>query len=302
MFLAVHQHGSFTRAARSLDVAQSTVSTAIREFERALGQPLFTREGRRVRLSALGEAILSDARRLATAETDLLDVVRAFEAEREKSLMLATNESVSTYLLPEVTRRIGRTLPHLRLQVQLGLCPAIREQVLTGHADVAVLVEPARPEDEREGAVTLGETPLVLCAGPSHPLVGRVVRLGDVCDRVVMMTYTAGTYARLLGGVFRSAGFPEVRMQALGSIEAVKRYLKSESDALALLPGFVLRDDVRTGELVELRLERPLPSVQIKVLWAAGTEASGAQDALSSALRSALRDHRGDETFASLDT
>ncbi len=288
MFLAVHRHGSFTRAARELDVAQSTMSNAVLEFERALGHKLFTREPRGVRLTAVGEAILEFAARLAATEEELLDAARTFDARRASRLTLATNESVSSYLIPDVTARLLRDLPHVTLDVRLGLCPAIREQVLTGHVDVAVLVEPARPEDTREGARILGETPLVLCVHPRHPLVGRRVRLDDLWGRVVTMTYTAGTYARLLGGAFLAAGLPEAPTRALGSIEAVKRHVLRDEDALALLPAFVVKDEVRAGTLVALTLERPLPSVQLKLLRAPGSAASAGQEVLLGTLRRAL--------------
>ncbi|HEX6498772.1 MAG TPA: LysR substrate-binding domain-containing protein [Micromonosporaceae bacterium] len=61
-FVTVADLGSFTRAAATLHVAQPGVSAQIRRLERELGQDLFDRSGRSVRLTAVGEAVLRHAR------------------------------------------------------------------------------------------------------------------------------------------------------------------------------------------------------------------------------------------------
>ena len=56
LFLAVVDGGGMTRAAEAEHVSQPSVSQAIRELETELGTPLFHRVGRRVVLTAAGEA------------------------------------------------------------------------------------------------------------------------------------------------------------------------------------------------------------------------------------------------------
>jgi DNA-binding transcriptional LysR family regulator len=60
--VAVADTGSFTRAAASLQVAQPSLSQAIRSLEVELGVELFHRTTRSVRLTPAGEAILPSAR------------------------------------------------------------------------------------------------------------------------------------------------------------------------------------------------------------------------------------------------
>ena len=50
-FLAVAEHGSFTRAASALHVSQPALSQQIRQLEESLGVPLFDRSGRTIRLT-----------------------------------------------------------------------------------------------------------------------------------------------------------------------------------------------------------------------------------------------------------
>src|SRR5664279_2469923 len=61
-FVAVADEASFTRAAARLHVAQPGVSAQVRQLERELGQDLFDRSGRAVRLTEAGTAVLLYAR------------------------------------------------------------------------------------------------------------------------------------------------------------------------------------------------------------------------------------------------
>jgi DNA-binding transcriptional LysR family regulator len=64
LFLAVVDGGGMTRAAEAEHVSQPSVSQAIRELETELGTPLFHRVGRRVVLTAAGEALVEPARQV----------------------------------------------------------------------------------------------------------------------------------------------------------------------------------------------------------------------------------------------
>src|ERR1039457_4593537 len=57
LFLAVVEHGGFTRAAQAVHISQPALSQAIAELEAELGGPLFHRLGRTVGLTDAGAAL-----------------------------------------------------------------------------------------------------------------------------------------------------------------------------------------------------------------------------------------------------
>ena len=71
--VAVVDHGSFTRAAAALHVAQPSLSQAVAKLERELGVELFHRTPPRVAITAAGEALLEPARQALRA----VDTARA---------------------------------------------------------------------------------------------------------------------------------------------------------------------------------------------------------------------------------
>src|SRR4051794_35505124 len=85
MFVAVVDEGGMTRGAAAAHVSQPALSQAIRGLEAELGVALFDRVGRRVRLTAAGEALLDPARQaLRDVETATAAVmaVRGVEGGR----------------------------------------------------------------------------------------------------------------------------------------------------------------------------------------------------------------------------
>src|SRR3954453_13816395 len=71
-FLAIVDHGSFTRAAERVNKTQSAVSMHIRRLEEKLGCQLFLKSGRGVELSPDGEKLIGFARRIIGLETNAL--------------------------------------------------------------------------------------------------------------------------------------------------------------------------------------------------------------------------------------
>src|SRR5256885_354893 len=93
-FVSVAEQGSFVKAAEHVRVAQSALSKQIRDLEREIGAPLFERLARGVRLTAAGEAFLTDARdTLERAERAVVSARQAHE-RRGSSLHLAHSELV----------------------------------------------------------------------------------------------------------------------------------------------------------------------------------------------------------------
>ncbi|MEO6628477.1 MAG: LysR family transcriptional regulator, partial [Aquihabitans sp.] len=85
--VAIVDLGSFTAAAASIPVSQPALSQAVATLERELGAELFHRIGRRVRLTAAGEAFVGPARRMlrdaAVARAVVADVAGLTAGELE---------------------------------------------------------------------------------------------------------------------------------------------------------------------------------------------------------------------------
>jgi DNA-binding transcriptional LysR family regulator len=80
-FLALSEKRNFRRAAQRCNVAQPSVTNAIKALERELGGQLFWRKRPRIELSALGRAVLPHFARIAHEMDSMQETVRAMMAD-----------------------------------------------------------------------------------------------------------------------------------------------------------------------------------------------------------------------------
>jgi LysR family carnitine catabolism transcriptional activator len=112
-FLAVVDHGGFTAAADEVDVSQPALSLAVKELERELGVGLFDRVGRRVHLTAAGQALVEPARQaLRDVETGRA-AVAAVAGVRAGTLALASLPTLAADPLAELVGRFRRRYPQV---------------------------------------------------------------------------------------------------------------------------------------------------------------------------------------------
>lgn len=117
-FLAVARAGSTIAAARELGVNQSTVQRRITEFERALGQGLFTRTPAGYRLNAFGECLLDHAREVERAFDLFQDAVKAAGSRNTEVIRLTCPEPILARISKSgLLARFHNRYPQFRIEL-----------------------------------------------------------------------------------------------------------------------------------------------------------------------------------------
>lgn len=138
-FVAVVDHGSVTRAAQALYIAQPSLSQAIRSLERQLGVQLFHRTGRQLVLTPDGEAFAAPARRI------LRDVEHARSAAHDVlaldsgQLDIASLATLAAHPLPELAAEFHRRHTGVLLNISdPGVSARVVDEVRRGHAELGL--------------------------------------------------------------------------------------------------------------------------------------------------------------------
>ena len=115
-FLAVCRYKTGSRAAESLYITQSSLSTRLKALEKELGGPLFyRRQGcREMTLTAAGREFYD----LAVQYELLLDKMQRVCQRSSQILRVSSFNSIGTYLLTAVYERFMQTNPNIRLDIQ----------------------------------------------------------------------------------------------------------------------------------------------------------------------------------------
>jgi len=172
-FVAIAETGSFARAAKTVFRTPSAVSMQIRKLEETLGRAVFVREGRSVRLTSEGEALLGYARRMLRLSDEAVGLFRA--PEIEGTVCIGTPDDFGTRFLPNILSRFARTHPAVDVDVTLAMSSELIEKVDSGALGLTLVTTAFGPEALNRGQIVYTE-PLVWaglecgCAYEQRPL------------------------------------------------------------------------------------------------------------------------------------
>jgi len=169
IFLAVADAGSFSKAAKRLNRAQSAVTYGIQKLEAQFGIPLFDRTAYRPALTEAGRALLPRARRIAEEINDFRDSARSLASGLEAELTIVLDSMFPMPAVVEALRAFTAKFPTVPPRIYVQPLGAAAELVLDGtcligllpliFSDIALL--------KRFPLLTVDLIPVV---APDHPL------------------------------------------------------------------------------------------------------------------------------------
>lgn len=211
-FHAVAVHGSFTRAAERLFLSQPAISDQVRKLEERFGVLLFHRNKRSVRLTDLGERLLSITQRLFVVQAEAQELLQASQALQTGSLILAVDAPV--HVLPQIARFCER-YPGITVKIETGNTDESLARLFNYQADLALLGREV--SDDRLLSLRLRSDPMVAFVARTHPWAGRSsICLSDLEDTPLVLREIGSVTRQTLEEEMSQAG---LRMRAAIQVE-----------------------------------------------------------------------------------
>ena len=217
-FAAVARQRSFGKAAAELRIAQPALSRQIALLESELGVKLFERHTRGATPTKEGEFLLERAqfglRYFEQTRHDLL----AQHHRIDGPVTIGLQNSYAEVLAPPLVEECRRTFPEVRLRLIGGLSPALREHLVRGEADIALLteaIEPARLSIERFSTdqLCLIGVPGSLADGTS------LLKVADLHDLPMILTGVAHLGVR--GIIEDAASRASIRFDVVAEVDLI---------------------------------------------------------------------------------
>ncbi len=216
-FVAVVEAGSFSQAAAALHLSQSALSRQVFLLEEETGQRLLVRTGRGAEPTEAGLALLAHAR----AIFEMAEHARADMRERQESprdrVTIGLPPRVAHILAPDLVQRVREQYPQASITVVEALSIRLRESLIAGKLDAAVLFDPpTSPQLQEE---TLAREPLIVIGASELP---KRMRLVDVAALPLLMPSGPNALRQLLEAYTRPRGLP---LQIISEIDSVQTVL-----------------------------------------------------------------------------
>lgn len=161
VFVRVAECGSFSRAAESLDLANATVTTCVRNLERHLDVTLIDRDTRRLRLTEEGETFVRRARELVESVARAEDEIRSQVGQLRGRLHVEAPISLGHALLCPALPAFAQRYPEISTTITLSNQP---HHVIERAIDVAIRMDAV--EDADLVARPICESSYVVCCTP----------------------------------------------------------------------------------------------------------------------------------------
>jgi DNA-binding transcriptional LysR family regulator len=219
VFASIARHNSFSRAAEELHLTQPTVSMQVKKLVDILEAPLFERIGRKVYLTAVGQALYDSVdgilEQLSIAE-QTINHLKGFSGGSVKMSVISTAQ----YFVPKVIHEFMQSYPDVSVILRVGNKESLLGRIAQNKDDFYLLGQP--PEGLNIESTLLADNPLAFVANSSHPLVGKKLHIEDLASETFTMREVGSGIRSQVEKVFEGLKFQPRLQMVLGGNEVIR--------------------------------------------------------------------------------
>lgn len=278
VFLEVAQRLSFTKAGQVLFISQSAVSKQIKALEEHYKTGLFERLGGSIQLTPAGRHLYQKLLLAKQLQQELHQEMAALSPAFAPvvHLLIGASTTISLYVLPVVVAAYLREHPQHQLSLKNRNSDNILKALLDHEIELGI-IEGIHKVSNVTYTPLLTDEVVAVCAA-ANPLAGQALAVSDLLRiPLALREVGSGTLAVLEEALeqqhIKLAALP-VRVR-LGGTEALKNFVRVETTCLAFLPRQAVLKELRSGELVEVKIKGLALERKFNFIQRKGTENNG---------------------------
>lgn len=249
VFSAVAEEGSFSGAAKKLELTQPTVSFHIDNLEKSFGCPLFQRTARGATLTVYGEVLFHNTCKINVQLAQTHNQIKAMVEGAAGKISFGASTVPAEYIVPRLVAEFLRDQPNLQFSLKTG----DSQTILAGFAngDFPIAIVGTHPGDGYD-VHPLWQDELILIA---HPALR--AGLGDSPDFAKLLAYpfvdrgVSSGSARSVYAELEKHGVSPSQLQVVlqvGGNEALKSAVLSQV-GLGFISRWAVKEELKSGSL-----------------------------------------------------
>lgn len=283
--VALARECHFGKAAEFCHVSQPTLSVAIKKVESQLGAALFERGATDVRITAFGESIVAQARRVLEEAVRLEEIAGSGRDPLSGPLRVGVIYTIAPYLLPQLVPALHQQAPSMPLFLKEDFTANLIPSLKSGELDVIVLALPC--VEQGLVAQPVYEEPFRFVVPATHPWAQRMDVSPDEMDGQNLLLLGQGNCFRdqVLESCPRLTS-PDALGNALegGSLETI-RYMVASGAGVAVMPSTAADPLIDKEAMVKvLSFAGKSPARRVGLVWRVSFPRPQAIDAVRAAL------------------
>jgi len=248
----VARSGSIRAAGERLNVAPSAINKHVLLLEEAIGEPLFERLPRGLRLTPAGEILVAHVRRTMKEYSQVEAEIRGIKTLESGEVIIATMNGLAGGIVPKAAARFGARHPRLKISIRVMFVRDIVQAVIDGEADLGLAFN--LPSTQQLETLWKMDTRLGAVVSPEHPLTGmETVPLAHCAPYPLIFADKSMLIHGIVADAFVEAGLTVEAAFLSNSIEAMK-CLAGAGDGIAFLSKFDIAEEYRNGVLTYVQI------------------------------------------------
>jgi len=251
VFAAVARMGNVTRGAERAHLTQPAASMALRQLERTLEGPLFTRVGRRLVLNDRGRWLLPRVEAVLDGLRDIEDFGHGRPEAPAGDLVVGCSTTIGNYVVPPLLKAFTDAYPGVDLHLRVGNTEEVAAGVRSGALDGG-LIE-GEIADPRLRVTPWMRDELVVVTAPGGRLASRRdVEAAELAAQPWVVRELGSGTRSTVEAALAAHGVRLEHVRELGPTTAVKGAVAAGMGVCCLSRAAVVRE-LRAGTLVEVR-------------------------------------------------
>jgi DNA-binding transcriptional LysR family regulator len=253
-FVTLARTSSFTETARELFLTHSAISHSLSALENELGCRLLNRMGKRIELTAAGEAFLHHAQGGLKCFAHARQTIHEFKQWGSPRLKIGAGAALFQRLLPLVLARLQRQHPKLLLTAKLVRPAEIATSLKTGELEIILATMPNQaPEIE---FTPLFDAPLQIIVSSTHRWAARGgAPAKELAKEPCLLPDKSHPTRRLIDQYFAAENIVINGVGEIESLDVIKEMLR-HGFGMSILPNWVVKDEFEAGILSALPVGR----------------------------------------------
>ncbi len=282
--VALAQERHFGRAAQKCFVTQPTLSLALAKLEDELGVKLFERNKSEVLVTARGQAIVEQARRVLDEVGKIQNLARGGHDQLSGVLRLGAIPTIGPYLLPELVPILRKRAPGMPLAIEENLTGTLAPMLREGELDVVVIALPFAIPGVRTQVVY--EEPFSVVVPQGHRWQARrSVKPGELADENLLVLNNGHCFRdQVLEACPGQANTALAEGRAGSSLETIRNMVASGL-GVSVLPASALTARYASRMLAVVPFASPVPSRKVALAWRASFDRPLAVETLAAAIQ-----------------
>jgi LysR family transcriptional regulator, nitrogen assimilation regulatory protein len=288
-FVSIVDHGSLSRAARALHIAQPALSQQVQQLEMELGAQLLHRSAQGVISTDAGKTFYEHARAILKQVEDARFAVSQSTDKPVGAVALGIPQSVSSALALPLLTAVRESYPQISLQLTEELSGNLMEQLKSGRINLAVLFDDGQLGAFATSPLVEEDMMYITRKGSQFAPPGKSISLQKAVTAPMILPGMQHGVRPRIENIVRAAGLSIDNVIDINSVAILKSAILADIGA-TILPVAPLLSEIERGDMTAYPISGTSISRTVTLCWSRNIPLTNASAAVKKLVTAAAHD------------